>query len=94
MTNGLSHHYQLGESMSNFRRIRSIVSFVFVCFFDSIPVSKQYSARCDATLCGFSTGAIPVVYRCQINRTPGLYKLKVNFLKHYIITAMQFNSIL
>ena len=49
MTNGLSHPYQLDESIFNFRGIRSIFSFS-ISFFDETNLSKQNSPRWDAIL--------------------------------------------
>ena len=60
---GLSHPYQLDESTSIFRGIRTNFSF-----FDEIPVSKQYRPRCDAVFCGVTSGAILFAYVPKIGR--------------------------
>ena len=57
-TNGLSHPYQLDESIFNFRGVRSVFVFIFISFFDANHVSKQNSSRLDAASCGVASGAI------------------------------------
>ena len=44
LTNGFSHHYQLGESTFIFKGVRSDF-LIFISFFDEIPPSKQNSSR-------------------------------------------------
>ena len=55
MTNGLSHLYQLDLSTFIFRGIKSAI-FIFISFFDEIPVNKQNSPRWDAAFCGVTAG--------------------------------------
>ena len=44
VTNGLSNPYHLDESTLIFRAVKDIF-FIFISFFDEIPVSKQHSPR-------------------------------------------------
>ena len=59
--NGLSHPYQLDESIFIFRGVKSIF-FIFISFFDEFPVSKQNSPRWDGAFYGVTPGAIMFVY--------------------------------
>ena len=60
MTNGFTHHYHLGKSTFIFRGIRSIFFLLFIHYENSL--SKQYSPRWDATLCGVTSGAMLFAY--------------------------------
>ena len=57
LTNGLSHHYQLGESTFIFSGVRCDFNF-FISFSDKISLCKQNSPRWDAAFCGVASGAI------------------------------------
>ena len=70
LTNGLSHHYCLGESTFGFRCFRSD----FYSVFDGISLCKQNSPRWDAAFCGITSGAILFAY-VPLKRTPGLNEL-------------------
>ena len=61
LTNGLSHHYQLGDSTFIFRGVRSDFYFSF-SFFNEISLCKQNSPRWDAAFCGVTSGAILFAY--------------------------------
>ena len=61
VTNGLSHHYHLDESVFIFRGIGSNFSFLFH-FSMKIRVSKENSPRWDAAAGGVPPGAILFVY--------------------------------
>ena len=61
LTNGFSHHYQLDESTFIFRGVKSDF-YLFIKFFDDIPLSKQNSPRWDAAFCGVTSGAILFAY--------------------------------
>ena len=61
LTNGFSHHDQLGESTFNFRGVRCDFDF-FISFFDEISLSKQNSPRWDAAFCGVTSGAVLFAY--------------------------------
>ena len=61
LTNGFSRRYQLGESTSVFRGVRSYFDF-FILFFDEISLCKQNSPRWDAAYCGVTSGAILFAY--------------------------------
>ena len=62
MTNGFTHHYHLGKYTFIFRGIRSIFFLLFIQFTDENSLSKQYSPRWDATLCGVTSGAMLFAY--------------------------------
>ena len=55
VTNGLSHLYQLDESISFIGASEVIYHFYFIFHFS---VSKQNSPRWDALFCGVTSGAI------------------------------------
>ena len=61
LTNGFSHHYQLGEPTFIFRGVMSDYEFLSR-FFDEIPPSKQNSPRWDAAFCGVTSGAMLFAY--------------------------------
>ena len=61
LTNGFSHHYDLGESTFNFRGVRN--DFYFLSdFFYEISLCKQNSPRWDAVFCGVTSGAMLFAY--------------------------------
>ena len=63
LTNGLAHHYQLGELTFIFRDVRSDFFFLILShFFDEITFSKQNSPRWDAKFCGVTSGAVMFAY--------------------------------
>ena len=61
LTNGFSHHYQLGESIFIFRDVRNDFEFLFH-FFDKNSLSKQKSPRLDAAFCSVTSEAILFAY--------------------------------
>ena len=73
MTNDLSCPYHLDESTVVFSGIGRNFSFLF-SFFDENTMSKQNSPRCDAAICGVTSGAI-LFANVPLKRTPGLYGL-------------------
>ena len=70
--NRFSHYYHLGESIVNFRGVRSEFDFLFH-FFDEIPPSKQNSPMGRRVLRRHIWGY--VVCLCPIKGTPGLNEL-------------------
>ena len=63
LTNGVSHHYHLGESSFILGASgRTFANFIPFFFFDLIPLSKQNSHRWDAAFCGVTSGAILFAY--------------------------------
>ena len=56
VTNGISHPYQLGDFIFNFRGIRSYFSFLFHCSMKIMYNSKQNSPRWYAAYCGVASG--------------------------------------
>ena len=57
LTNGFSHHYQLGESTLILGVCRVIFIF-FISFFNEISLCKQNSPIWDAAFCGVTSRAI------------------------------------
>ena len=68
VTNRLSDHNNLDESILIFRGIKSISFYIFISFFDGIRVSKPNSPR-------FHIWCFSVCI--SIKRTPGIYGLSL-----------------
>ena len=79
LTNGFSHHYQLGGSTFIFRGIRSELYFLshltmkFLCANRIAP---------DGTPQNVTSGAM--LFACQTKRTPGLNELKIFNIQFYL----------
>ena len=62
LTNIISHHFHLDESIFISRGVGSDFYFFFISFFDEITLCKQNSPRWDAAFCGVTSGAILFAY--------------------------------
>ena len=61
LTNGFSHHYQLGKSTFIFG-VLGVMFIFFISFVDKISVCKQNSPRWDAAFCGVTSRTMLFAY--------------------------------
>ena len=67
LTNGFSHHYQLGES-TVILGASGVIFNCFIIFFNEFSLIKQNNPRWAAAFCGVTSGAMMFAYVPQKGR--------------------------